>query len=231
MLSINRLSAALQSGKDCLGDPDFWQGVEKIGKKNAPVYGAPYGKSAWRGAKGKAAVSLRDGLCLLRGYTNSNGESWTCVSYEVSERTSRIGWVENSLLGSAALHELGEEENTARLLAVPVQATRDTFLTDDPYVSQYAQFSVSAGTSLRCMGTQGSDWAYVAAEVNKKGTFVDDGAMVWGFVPLRDLALMEHLEPQEEVIAELVGYWHYADWKGYASSLLSLNANGTYVAA
>ena len=68
---------------------------------------------------------------------------------------------------------------------------RDTFLTDDPFVSQFAQFSVPEGTTFQCMGMLGNDWAYVSAEVSAKNTFTDGGAIVWGFVPLRDLTLME----------------------------------------
>lgn len=41
------------------------------------------------------------------------------------------------------------------------------------------------------MGMLGNDWAYVTAEVSAKNTFTDGGAIVWGFVPLRDLTLME----------------------------------------
>lgn len=78
--------------------------------------------------------------------------------YDVSERTSRIGWVRNTLLGDAARGE-PLDETWVRMLNVDVRAARDTFLTDDPFVSQFAQFSVPKGTTFQCMGMLGNDWA------------------------------------------------------------------------
>ena len=146
--------------------------------------------------------------------------------YDVSERTSRIGWVRNTLLGDAARGE-PLDETWVRMLNVDVRAARDTFLTDDPFVSQFAQFGVPKGTTFQCMGMLGNDWAYVTAEVSAKNTFTDGGAIVWGFVPLRDLTLMED-EIQYDVMQQLEGAWYMSAGGNMAEDALILHADGTY---
>lgn len=226
VLAVNHMRAALESGMNCLEYRDSWRRESHVGEKTAPVYSAPFGESAWRAAKGKAAVGLKGELFTLRGYTNGDGEAWTCVMYDVSERTSRIGWVKNTLLGDAALGE-PLDETWVRMLNVDVRAARDTFLTDDPFVSQFAQLSVPKGTTFQCMGMLGNDWAYVSAEVSAKNTFTDGGAIVWGFVPLRDLILMED-EIQYDVMQRLEGAWYMTAGGNMAEDVLILHADGTY---
>ena len=110
-----------------------------------------------------------------------------------------------------------------------VQASRTTFLTDDPFVSQYAQFTVPEGIVFNCMGLLGNDWAYVSAEVNGKGKFIDGGAIVWGFVPVRDLALMTgENDICHDVMQELEGSWHFTAGGSMAEDVLILHADGTY---
>ncbi len=226
VLAVNHMRAALESGMNCLEYRDSWRRESHVGEKTAPVYSAPFGESAWRAAKGKAAVGLKGELFTLRGYTNGHGEAWTCVMYDVSERTSRIGWVRNTLLGDAARGE-PLDETWVRMLNVDVRAARDTFLTDDPFVSQFAQLSVPKGTTFQCMGMLGNDWAYVSAEVSAKNTFTDGGAIVWGFVPLRDLTLME-AEIQYDVMQRLEGAWYMTAGGSMAEDALILHADGTY---
>lgn len=226
VLAVNHMRAALESGINCLEYRDSWRRESHVGEKTAPVYSAPFGESAWRAAKGKAAVGLKGEFWTLRGYTNGDGEAWTCVMYDVSERTSRIGWVKNTLLGDAALGE-PLDETWVRMLNVDVRAARDTFLTDDPFVSQFAQLSVPKGTTFQCMGMLGNDWAYVTAEVSAKNTFTDGGAIVWGFVPLRDLILMED-EIQYDVMQQLEGAWYMTAGGNMAEDALILHADGTY---
>lgn len=224
VLSVNLLSAALAGGAHCLSFREDRSAVSNIGKSTVPVYSAPFA-SAWRASKGKAAVSLRDSLTLLRGYTAADGSGWTCILYEVSDRTSRIGWVQNSLLGKAAL-SAPPDEIAVRMLRVDVHAARPTFLTDDPLVSQYGQFSVPSGTPFTCMGLFGSDWAYVAAHVSN-GAFTKDGAVVWGFIPLRDLTLPAPVLCPD-VMAQLEGIWHFTAGGSMAEEVLYLHADGTY---
>lgn len=230
VLAVNLMEASLASGVNCLEYRQDWAQVANVGKKTAPVYSAPFGEASWRAAKGKACVSLKDSFTVLRGFTNGDGEDWTCVMYEVSERTSRIGWVKNTLLGDAA--QGTPEDIWVRMLNVEVEASRDTFLTDDPFVSNYAQFTVPEGTDFNCMGLLGNDWAYVSAEVSNKNTFTDGGAIVWGFIPLRDLILKPDVTiAQQDVMQQLEGTWYYAAGGGMAEDRLTLHADGTYEGA
>ena len=72
-------------------------------------------------------------------------------------------------------------------------------------------------------------YAYVATEV-KDGRFVDGGQIVWGFVPLRDLALDAdtHGNILWDVMAELEGSWEFYAGGNQAEDILILNADGTY---
>lgn len=228
VLSVNWMRASLASGECCLEYPDAWQTVSKAGKGTAAVYSAPFGDAAWRAAKGKAAVGLKGTFQTLRGYTDAEGQGWTCVMYEVSERTSRIGWIQNKLLGNAACGN-PPDEVAVKMLQVKVNTTRETFLTDDPFVSQFEQFTVPQGTQFVCMGLLGNDWAYVAAEVNSKGRFTDGGDVIWGFVPLRDLALVtDETERCQDVMQQLEGAWHLTAGGSMAEERLNLHAGGTY---
>ena len=77
------------------------------------------------------------------------------------------------------------------------------------------------------MGMLGNDWAYVSAEVSAKNTFTDGGEIVWGFVPLRDLTLME-AEIQYDVMQRLEGAWYMTAGGNMAEDALILHADGTY---
>lgn len=65
----------------------------------------------------------------------------------------------------------------------------------------------------------------------RNGEFVDGGAIVWGFVPLRDLTVntttgaRTHLP---DVIALLEGTWIFEAGGGMAEDMLCLNADGSY---
>ena len=111
---------------------------------------------------------------------------------------------------------------------VDVEATADTYLTDDPNVSQYHQFTVPKGTLFSCMGLYNDYYAYVSAEV-KNGKFTDGGAIVWGFVPVRDLKPMEK-ETLPDAMEELEGVWELEAGGEVAGSPLRLRADGTFTA-
>ena len=192
----------------------------------APVYAAPFGESAWRAAKGKAAVGLNGDMWNMTDWKNDDGETYTLVRYDVSERTQRVGWVLNRKLGL----EEKQEQKTDPLddfCRVDVWAIADTYLTDDPDVSQFRQFEVPKETCFTCLGTYGA-YAYVEAEVNKKGKFTDGGAIVWGFVPLRDLELMDMGEEQPEIMKKLVGTWSFDAGGSFGPDVISYAEDGTY---
>ncbi len=152
------------TAKGVLGD-----GVTRTGVKDGillPVYSAP-DEHSFRAAKGKAAVSTGGDVKVL-GVT---GE-WTMVSYEVSRRTSRIGYVHA---------RLAEEDFTVPFSSVShdLFAIRDTYLTDDPDVSQYAQTTIPEGAKMRGVAVYGPYYAHVQYEA--------DEVLYRGFVPLKDL--------------------------------------------
>ena len=233
---LNYLRARLDSGLACLGfepgtgnpySPDAPGKLLQPKKKGtAAVYSAPY-KSAWRAGKGKAAVGLNGKMWVLGQYRNEDGDAYACIRYDVSERTQRIGY---ALCGELGLEE--EAEQGAELgdgfVHVDVEALRGTFLTDDPDVSQFAQFEVPEGTRLSCLGLYNDWYAYVCAEV-KDGRLASGGSIVWGFVPVRDLAPVER-EKMQTVMDRLAGDWELEAGGSLAEDRLSLRADGTFTA-
>ena len=160
-------------------------------------------------------------------YKNENGLSYTCIRYNVSERTQRIGY---ALCKDLGLPEISEQKNEPgrSFVHIDVEATTDTFLTDDPDVGQFQQFSVPKGTQFSCLGLYNDNYAYVTAEV-KNEKFVDGGAIVWGFVPIRDLKPVE-LEKVPEVMKKLTGTWQLYAGGILAPEILQFEADGSFIA-
>ena len=236
--NMNLMQAQFDSSLQCLGfvagsgemfSADRPGELLKAGKKGtAAVYSAPYGKSAWRAGKGKAAVGLNGDIWLLSRYRNEGGQSYACIRYNVSERTQRIGYALCRDLGLPEITDWHPDEPLTGFAHVDVEAIADTWLTDDPDVSQYQQFRVPKGTQFSCMGLYNEYYAYVAAEV-KNDRFVDGGAIIWGFVPIRDLQPMEQ-ERQPDAMSKLVGSWKFYAGGSMADDYLVFNNNGTFTA-
>lgn len=231
---LNRMYALLASA-DRLGTDLEGRFDPGAGKGSAPVYSAPYGDSAWRAAKGKAAVGLAGGYWHLGTYINESGVPYFKIRYEVSERTQRIGYVRPADLGVKT--ELGDDL-TGQMIHVPVETIHGTWLTDDPVVSQYQQFYVPLGMQMICMGRYGKDYAYVAAKA-KNGSFVDGGKVVengdqivWGYVPLRDLGISSADDYRNtiewDMMAKFAGHWHFAAGGVGITDDLTLYADGTW---
>lgn len=229
---LNLMRASLDSGRDCLG---WWGDAEEpgiphhgIGTGTEPVYSSPFGASSWRAANGKAAVALSGQLWGLGNYRHADGEVYACIRYDISERTQRIGYIRAEVIDGKSARD---GEPTDNFLNVPVRATRDTYLTDDPDVSQYPQFSVLEDTRFVCMGMHGNDYAYVAAEV-RSGRFVDGGEIIWGFVPLKALALDEsdtfRSERQADVMQRMAGEWVFYAGGNMAEDEFTFGADGIY---
>ena len=234
---LNYMHARFDSGLNVLGtafsgdvyDPDHPGELLQPKKKGtSAVYSAPYGKSAWRAGKGKAAVGLNGDLWLLSQYKNEDGQSYACIRYNVSERTQRIGYALCKDLGLPEITDWHPDEPLTGFAHVDVEATADTWLTDDPDVSQYPQFKVPKGTQFTCMGLYNDYYAYVGAEV-KNDKFVDGGAIIWGFVPVRDLKPMEQ-EKQPEAMDKLIGNWKVYAGGSMADDYLVFNSDGTFTA-
>ena len=174
-------SVKLSAGKEMPGD---------AGAATVPVYSAP-SEGSVRFAKGKASVNLRE-PAKLYGLTRDG--NWALIEYAVSDRTSRFGYVKRSdLPGSAAW------TFTLPSVDVPVTVTQDTFLTDDPNVSQYRQMTLNAGSSVRLLGLYDLWYAYVEATL--------DGKTVRGFVPRAYLHYPLPTEEAPEAVARLLGEW------------------------
>lgn len=203
---LNRVSRLLNNWP-CLSSRSYVQGQK--GGATVPVYAAP-DEHAWRAAKGKAAMSLKGGYTVL----GAEG-AWTVVSYQVSQRTSRIGYVQSRLLG--------QETNAADpFVHVPGVTLRATYLTDDPEVSQFHQAALAADEQLTLLGWFSPFYAYAETTV--------DGKAFRGFVPLRDVGVLLPAA-DEAMMAQAVGAWAFNAGGGYMQAdYLTLNADGTFVA-
>ena len=229
VLHLNRMYAVLDSG---IADMDDGASSVNIGKGTAPVFSAP-DDASWRSGKGKAAVGLSGQHWRMGEIINNEGEAYTRIRYEVSERTQRIGFVRTSDLNSMPI-----KENLIETIRVPLEAKTDTWLTDDPRVSQYQQFYVPPGAQFTCMGTYGMDYAWVAASI-KNNSFVDGGKLVkdgnqivWGYVPLKHLTISTGDEYRNTIewdtMARFAGHWHFAAGGVGVSDYLTLYADGTW---
>lgn len=174
------------------------------GKKSYAVYSAP-DTSSYRAAKGKASVSTGDdyNLYLTVG-------DWSLIEYRVSLRTSRFGWAQ---LGNHG------DETTEDLVRVPMLTAFDTYLTDDPNVSEYHQAELPAGTKLTAL-SHPNGWAYIYVEATV------DGKITRGFVPQRDVVFDDVELPDEE--AKLVGSWQMEAGGEFWDYYLRLDADGKF---
>ena len=230
VLHLNHMYALLDSG---IEEMDEGASSVNIGKGTAPVYSAPFGESAWRAGKGKASVGLSGQHWRMGEYINDDGEGYVRIRYEVSERTQRIGFVRASDLNTEP-----HREHLFKTISVPVEARNDTWLTDDPRVSQYQQFYVPSGMQFTCMGTYGKDYAYVAAKA-KNGSFVDGGQIVkdgdqivWGYVPLKHLKISSEDSCRNTIewdaMARFAGQWTFTAGGNQAADVLMLYEDGTW---
>ena len=162
------------------------------GASTVPVYSAP-SESSVRFAKGKASVNLRAPVKL---YGLSRDESWMLVEYEVSDRTSRFGYDKRSDLPRSMAKM---QTMIFSSIDMPVTITKDTYLTDDPNVSQYHQMTLKAGDGVRLLGLQGAFYAYIETTLG--------GKTVRGFVPAACVRYPLPTEEAPEIAARLVGDW------------------------
>ena len=162
------------------------------GAATVPVYSAP-SESSVRFAKGKASVNLR---APVKFYGLSRDESWMLVEYEVSDRTSRFGYVKRSELPCSMAQT---QTMIFSSIDMPVTITKDTYLTDDPNVSQYHQMTLKAGDGVRLLGLQGAFYAYIETTLG--------GKTVRGFVPAACVRYPLPTEEAPEIAARLVGDW------------------------
>ena len=123
-------------------------------KTTLPVFGAPM-ENAWRGSKGKAAVSVSEPFLLLGAAQEGK---WLLVDYAVNKNSRRIGWIRKPEAFDA-------DEN----LILPLdrrlcRVKADCSLTDDPEKSQREIRTLRSGeTVIAMMKMEGEkkDWLYV----------------------------------------------------------------------
>ena len=180
------------------------------GASTVPVYSAP-SESSVRFAKGKASVNLRE---PAKFYGLTRDGNWALIEYEVSDRTSRFGYVKRSDLPSSVTWKYNISS-----IDVPVTVTQDTFLTDDPNVSQYQQMTLNAGSSVRLLALYGAWYAYVETTL--------EGKTVRGFVPRACLRWPMPTEEAPEAAARLVGEWESGGGSETLGSYVTFSADGT----
>lgn len=201
---MNSVARALGAYGGELTVQETWQPVQDSHK--LAVYAAP-DENAYRASSGKASVSTGGEMKLLGSY-----QGWTMVEYAVSLRTSRIGFVHSSLLSFDSELPLPE-------MPVSLVTARDTFLTDDPHVSQYAQASLPAGTKVQGLALCGAFYAMVSYEGANQ--------LMWGFVPLRDLMLADD-DARWDVMDTLIGKWQCSDSADQSVTRRILYSDGSY---
>ena len=180
------------------------------GASTVPVYSAP-SESSVRFAKGKASVNLRE---PAKFYGLTQDGNWALIEYEVSDRTSRFGYVKRSDLPSSVTWKYNISS-----IDVPVTVTQDTFLTDDPNVSQYQQMTLKAGSSVRLLSKYREWYVYVETTL--------DGKTVRGFVPRACLRWPLPTEEAPEAAARLVGEWESGGGSETLGSYVTFSADGT----
>lgn len=218
LTQLRHMRTALDSGSDILGWYEDAQHPGRLYTPNktgtVPVYGAPSTK-AWRAGKGKAAVSLKGEIWVLREWIGEDGEVWLHIRYEVSQRTHRFGFIKASQLPGYQV--VGCE--TYPQLRVPVRAASAAFLTDDPLLSQYAQTTLFPGDELICLGVFNDEYALVETEIG--------GKAAWLFAPLMALEPVTE-DVCQDVMAQLEGCWFFHAGGNMSSDYLQFHADGTF---
>ena len=167
-----------------------------------PVYSAPDEK-AYRGADGRACVSLREEVTVLDSIRYG---TWTLIEYDVSENEKRIGWIRTAQdapevkwsiydwLSIEDVRKWGDESEEARAaeqaedqnylrgdirIAEPGKVVRDTTLTDDPRGGKRKIRNLKKGEYVGILYLdefdEDDEWTYVITTV--------DGKKACGFIP------------------------------------------------
>lgn len=188
--AMQEMQTILWTQSECYDMPDGDDYGGAASGKTVAVYSAP-SENAVRFAKGKASVSLRD---TLRIYGSTQDNAWVLICYQVSDRTSRFGYIRRSdLPDNVQVYPIGGWADVA------ATTRQETYLTDDPEVSQYEQFTLAAGQSVRVLALYDMWYAYVETQQN--------GQTVRGFVPRAHLACALPEEQAANIEAQLIGSW------------------------
>ena len=194
-----------------------------------PVYSAPDEK-AYRGADGKACVSLREGVLVL---ASTKDQTWKLIEYEVSEGEKRMGWIRTAQDAPEVTwpdiyewqewderwsYEEPEDGSITLLFSRPGKVVRDTDLTDDPRGGKRKLRSLKAGEFVGIFFGENfekeakyrylfdnsyiedTEWTYVITTV--------DGKKACGFVPSDAVDWQDpvHMEGSTLVFEEGIEY-------------------------
>ncbi|MBR3494980.1 MAG: leucine-rich repeat domain-containing protein [Clostridia bacterium] len=134
-----------------------------------PVYSAPY-EDSWRGAEGKARVSMADPFYQL---AVTPDHEWRLIEYSTSGASRRIGWIH------VACPEADDYSYEFCPVREKLRLTRDVTLTDDPRFSGRAIAELRAGDIVIGLLPAGErdafGWIYAETQL--------EGKTVWGFLP------------------------------------------------
>ena len=165
-----------------------WDAVDLREASTLPVYAAP-SDAAWRGADGKAAVSLKEPFTLL---ARSEDDAWWLIEYDVSDTAKRIGYIK-ALEGAQVFgHRLMSNALDASVIC-------DVTMTDDPHGACREMARLSADMTVRCLGWADAFWCYVQTKI--------DGKAARGFIPLNAISL-----PEEEALTDIEA-WLHGNWR------------------
>ena len=160
-----------------------------------PVYSAP-SEEAYRGANGKASVSLRE---PFYAWASSIDGNWLLIEYTVSDTENRIGWIRIGNEEMPTQKRISEWEDLRdpddmgepvrkgtwdmpqQIGTADLMVTTDTVdLTDDPNGGCRTLRKLKSGETVGGMcsfsSLDGRDWVYVRTIV--------DGKKAFGFVPM-----------------------------------------------
>ena len=166
-----------------------WATVDLQQDRVVPVYAAP-SEDAWRGANGRAAVSLAEPFTQLASFGN---EGWWLIEYETGGGARRVGYIPQQAYDRAVPYGWW-------LIPMTLPLREDAVMTDDPHGGRREIAHFAAGESLTVLGYYDGLWAYAQTEI--------DGKTARGFLPLRALTTPEE-EPLMGVMAELTGEWAF----------------------
>ena len=144
-----------------------WQEMNVPRDTMLPVYSAPF-EDAWRGAGGKAAVNTTEGFSLVG---TLQGETWGLVSYQVDDKSRRLGWIRMPE-GASGKYQTGD----MWINRMPLRVTRSVALTDDPRSGNRQIRTLEAGEQVIGM------FLYAA----RGKVYVEtrnEGKTVWGLIP------------------------------------------------
>lgn len=172
-----------------------------------PVYAAP-SEGAWRGANGRAAVSLTESLTLLGHEPDSD---WLLIEYDISPTERRIGYIYSHNHWSPWVSELS-------LSGIGMRLAEDATLTDDPRASVREIARLHGGDEVSVLGCVKEDWFYVETEI--------DGKTARGFIPVSAAELPE-MAILTDVMDRMEGVWGFSGGAEVLGEGVIITADGS----